>query len=119
RLTVAPIELQVEKAVVPHVPAEQAPAPGFVAASMRSAWPAKGPGSATFALVRGCGLELAVILDTDLVDQVDLRLKEVDVAFLVFQEVLEELHGNVVLVGVADVARARVKRLRVILTREI
>src|SRR5262245_61628500 len=46
-------------------------------------------------VVRSIGLQLAIVLHTDFVQQVELGLKEVDVAFFVLQQLLKQLHGDV------------------------
>ena len=48
------------------------------------------------ALSAECGVELAVFLVADRVEQLQLGLEEVDVAFLVPQQFLEQVLGHVV-----------------------
>lgn len=49
----------------------------------------------------------AVTLFTEFRQKIELRLDKVDVAFLVFEQLLENLHRHVVLRVVADVATPR------------
>src|SRR5262245_52543062 len=60
-------------------------------------------------LVGGVGLQLAVVLHADLVEQVELGLDEVDVVLLVPQEFLEQVHGDEVLLDAAQIARTHVE----------
>ncbi len=51
-------------------------------------------------------MQLAVVLHADLVEQVELGFQEVDVTFLVLQQLLEQLHRNEIFVLAADLAGA-------------
>ena len=70
-------------------------------------------------LVGGMGVELAVILDADVFQQVELGLEIVDVAFLVGEQLLEEVHGHIVLLFAAAGARLHVKGAGAVLGLEV
>ena len=55
-----------------------------------------------FDLVGGLRVEQAVVLDADLAKQFDLRLEEVDMAFLILQQFLEKVHGDEVVLLPAE-----------------
>ncbi len=55
------------------------------------------------------GVELAVILEADILEQIELRLEKVDVALLVGQQLLEQVHAHIVLFFAAAGARLHVE----------
>ena len=61
-----------------------------------------------FGLVGRGRLQLAVVLRSNVGHEIELRLYEIDVALFVLQQILEQLHRNVVLGGPADFARLHV-----------
>src|SRR6476660_3192350 len=65
-------------------------------------------------LVGGVSIELAVILDADVLEQVELGLEVIDVAFLVGEQFLEEVHGHIVLLFAATGAGLHVEGARAI-----
>ena len=56
---------------------------------------------------------------TDFLEQVDLCFEEVDMTFLVRQQLLEKFHGNVVAGVMTDIARLLVGRAGVVLAGKI
>lgn len=60
--------------------------------------------SVPFDVVSALGIELTVILQSNTPQQIQLRFKEVDVAFLVLQQLFEQRHGHIVLFVAADLA---------------
>src|SRR5690606_25633333 len=75
--------------------------------------------SSLLAVVRRSGVELAVFLLADRLQQLELGLEEVDMAFLVDQQFLEQLHRHVVTELVADLARLLVGGAGVIFSGEV
>ncbi len=55
-------------------------------------------------LIPGSGIEEAVSLFADRGEQIELGLEKVDVALLVFEQILEQVHGHVVTQFLADLA---------------
>ena len=65
------------------------------------------------------GVELAVILGADIVQEIELRLEMVDVAFLIAEQLLEQIHRHIVLFLTAAGARLHVQSAGAIFRLEI
>src|SRR6185369_5951258 len=66
--------------------------------------------SAYSGFVGRVGVELAVILNADLVQEIELRLEVVDVALFVGQQLLEQIHAYIVFFFAAGGTRLHVQR---------
>jgi 1-deoxyxylulose-5-phosphate synthase len=64
-------------------------------------------------------VELGVFLGADGVEQLELGLEEVDVAFLVAEQFLEQMHAHIVAQGLAEFARGFVGLAGVVFTGEV
>src|SRR5690606_20980621 len=59
-------------------------------------------------VLRRVGVELAVPLETNIVEKAELAFEEIDMAVFVREKLLEQIHGNIIAGLLANLARALV-----------